>query len=548
MGDEALRDLGAPWLALACYQEALDAYVHGQGDYVKAFSLAKQMASLAYKNKWYGRAQILYQEALSYPLYGILQEDVRQCWEQLNILRQEQLNLEKEIDLDLHAQLTHARETFALLQVYLLELYENPTDLPLIERAQGTIADLLIKVRHLFDQAMGRFVKECLYANEVMPIWDAKYPCAKEEAYFDSDFFVVRKQLEKLSAKTSDEFKKRVESNLINDKGEYNALYRKIKETQPFAEGLNKNSCLSTLVDYTNRLKHAGFEAPCADLLLSQRELFADAILDFYPISGLDLGQSVAQLLDKALEQAGEILSTIFQHIRKKQSDMDFEASQACAAILEQIKTNAIALDAPPPVIGEQHLGFFSEKSRTEARKSPEKTFSSGINRNKNSFLSSFVEKDDVMRVQTDSLLSQADDQGNGDEKAKALLMQNQLIRVCRDPDLEKVRRLLQQGASPKLCNDKGEDPLAAAIFGGSVDVFQVLEEYKRREDGTGYSNQHIEACVKQVLQWKEKSEGECFEVSEAMLSYLKARNLSSQQWEELKGTQKEKPSYAFGL
>jgi hypothetical protein len=56
--------------------------------------------------------------------------------------------------------------------------------------------------------------------------------------------------------------------------------------------------------------------------------------------------------------------------------------------------------------------------------------------------------------------------------------LQNELIKFCYNADLEKVKSLIEQkGADPAIPDDKGQYPLAAAIQGMAIEVFDYLEQ-----------------------------------------------------------------------
>jgi tetratricopeptide (TPR) repeat protein len=100
--------------------------------------------------------------------------------------------------------------------------------------------------------------------------------------------------------------------------------------------------------------------------------------------------------------------------------------------------------------------------------------------------------------------------------------LQNQLTQLCRPGDMQRVKSLLSQGASPILQDSQNEEPLVVAIIGGSVEIFKALE--KAKQDGRDFETDYVEACVKKVLELRKQ--GEQFEISEEMLTFLSVRGL----------------------
>ncbi len=53
--------------------------------------------------------------------------------------------------------------------------------------------------------------------------------------------------------------------------------------------------------------------------------------------------------------------------------------------------------------------------------------------------------------------------------------LQDKLITACKQGDEKAVEVLLQQGANPDMANNKGEQPLGAAVWGMCPDVVNTL-------------------------------------------------------------------------
>jgi tetratricopeptide (TPR) repeat protein len=282
-----------PLLAICYMENAILAYHHT--NLIQDSCQLVIDLSVAYKN------QGLTHKAISFLVSTIKTNPDPRLMQHVTLLESYPLSQPILVDADIHSQLEYARESLHSLRCEWFEyraLRSQSTTAQL--SIQNHIFELIIKIRHLLDQAFRRLLK--------VTVLDPNGTELKLELLYNYPF----------NCRSEKQLQKRLKATLAigNPPGCFNldpTIFDILKSTQPFAFANIAEDWLSAIVNLSNKAKHE--QQP--KLLLPSQAIEsgcpANKIEDILQVEG---GLPIIPLLNKALLEITCIISAFFQIIR----------------------------------------------------------------------------------------------------------------------------------------------------------------------------------------------------------------------------------------
>ena len=292
------KDASTPrWLALHYFEKAFSFSQNRE----ELFSIALEAADFTEKCqlktsqlRWLNRA---YQACFKYDQREQITNKIQECHQ-----------FDSKIDRDLFSEWMHCNEVYQLLSYEIFEIYVQGFDPHRLHRTQSRAIDVIIKLRHLLDHALGRFSKNVLYSDRSICIWDAKFPCA-------ASLEGLKEALVENIKKHNEDAPKEFQENVYTidnhpfwhpaDAPKFQRAFNSIKDTQPFSSG----RWLHDLKEISNQAKHAGLKVPDAKSFNERRES-AVTIQNFFPPLIPD-ALSLLELLELSLSEVWKVISAL---------------------------------------------------------------------------------------------------------------------------------------------------------------------------------------------------------------------------------------------
>lgn len=208
-------------------------------------------------------------KALGYLHKALLIEKTLALHKKYNTYDKDHQNQLKIIDNDLYSQWEHANWQATRLEYLCFKLAGQPENRQRLHEVQNKFAELIIKLRHLLDQALGRLVKTGIFLPNKHEEKDVHYPCAGSKKRFED-------LLRKANIVTDEKRAKVCLSRL------YPKTYVCMEQTQPYYfynifneqkdPTLWQRSWLDKIVMLSNEIKHIRLAFPSPDTLIKRRD------------------------------------------------------------------------------------------------------------------------------------------------------------------------------------------------------------------------------------------------------------------------------------